>query len=668
MLPRALLAALTAAAAVAIAAAPATANSTDTLRVYGWAYIGDEVPLTGGSVVVTDHRGKRVPGISTRTGAHGEFVLETRRSQLPGRVHVAVGRGFVDDDGPGGRRPTRLDGWLRSPVDMDGPEAGLVYVTPVSTLAIALTPRYGSYARASSRARALMGLPKGTQSAFEPWSDGGARTHESRRLIDPQRLTRDIESDGGLPGWIADMRARDRAGAPENYRPVARRTSAAAHAQHATGTGSAKGAGVAVALGAKAAPFFSAASSIWGVIADQAKTCNPGQSVIPGLGPLSTWVQEQGVVQRDPACDLGSQIEALGQQLNTRLDDITSQLDGLQGMLVDQAARLGGIETAIRQAASDSAWLTLSTSIAAIRTVQERRRLLADILATYAAPPTPSTPDGLGMDIDQIRASSDPRAVRAADVIRRHADMAYGPSVSGWDTVATRLAEPGVIVPGRGGRGALRTAWDSMWSPGALAADEIAAFNLLVDHYRSLWFLHGVQEVDALRRDGVPLTLIQRRLTERGAFDDALAGLIGTVPTPAYPTERQCSIVLRATQPVTCHVPSTRPAIWLSAHSWSDIGRSVDPPWFRVCAIPGRGVRGGTVRVFDGFLWRNARVVSIITVPRCDAIAPGSPPPWPPRMPGPNSRTVTKADVPGEARDDRGLGIPPSPLRVTVFR
>jgi len=649
------------AAAAAVAGAPALASADDTVLLAGWASLGEDMPLTGARVVFTAVNGDRIPGLSTRTGASGEFVVEAPRDELPPRVIAHAGVGMVDDDDEGPDRPERLTGWLRAPVDLDGPEAGLVYVTPISTAALALQPEYGTYARASARVRYLLRMPSRTQSFFEPWADGGARLATSDNLVDPQRLVADIERDGGIQGWVDEIEQRDQRGVRENYRPRAR-----AQQQSVKGFFK-KASGLIKAV----APGLQVAGAVWGVISDQAKTCNPGQSVVPGLGPLASWVQKQGIVQQDPACQIPGQINALGAQLNSRLDGIQAELGQIKQLLVTQNAQFARIEGVVLKSASTNAAATISDSIAIIQTAQERRQLLMNLVATYTGPRTAANPLGLGMDLDEIYASGDPRAVAAARLINRQAERAVPSRIAGWEIVPARLSLPGVLTPGYGSDGILQLAWKATWASrpagGGNYEDELLEFSEYVDFFRNLWFLYGVQEVDSLRDEGLPGTLVEQQVMARAPFDDTLEALLPELPRPPYGAE-ECPEVISLTgsvSSVTCVIPAAptrgmdttpngdfRYVTRVRLHALGS-GNGASVP-MQACALPGHGVRSARLEVarwsagrgdYPRFWWGlgnwgptynsvppqgTRRLES--TVSRCDAIAPGTRPssaPWP---------------------------------------
>lgn len=647
------------AAAAAVAGAPALASADDTVLLGGWATLGEDMPLTGARVVFTDEDGDRIPGLSTRTGASGEFMVEAPRDELPPRVIAHAGVGRVDDDAEGPDRPERLTGWLRAPVDLDGPEAGLVYVTPISTAALALQPEYGTYARASARVRYLLRMPSRTQSFFEPWADGGARLATSDNLVDPQRLVADIERDGGIQGWVDEIEERDQQGVRENYRPRAR-----AQQQSVTGFFK-KASGLIKAV----APGLQVAGAVWGVISDQAKTCNPGQSVVPGLGPLASWVQKQGIVQQDPACQIPGQINALGAQLNSRLDGIQAELGQIKQLLVAQNAQFARIEGVVLKSASTNAAATISDSIAIIQTAQERRQLLMNLVATYTGPRTAANPLGLGMDLDEIYASGDARAVAAARLINRQAERAVPSRIASWEIVPARLSLPGVLTPGYGSDGILQLAWKATWASrpasGGNYEDELLEFSEYVDFFRNLWFLYGVQEVDSLRDEGLPGTLVEQQVMARAPFDDTLEALLPELPRPPYGAEECPKIISlsRSVRSLTCVVPAasaggtdttpTRTGFRFSTRirlADTDRGPWDDgAAWTRVdiegCALPGHGVRSAVLELHRPFIpalsswifhqsrnadnWKRA-------FGRCDAIATGARPPtatWPPAAP-----------------------------------
>lgn len=659
-LPRAL---AVVAAAAALASAPALASAADTVLLSGWATLGEDMPLTGARVVFTDGDGERIPGLSARTGLSGEFTVQARRDDLPPRVIAHAGMGMVDEDEEGPDRPERLTGWLRAPVDLTGPEAGLVYITPISTAALALTPEYGTYAKASIRVRYLLRMPSRSQSSFQPWADGGARLATSDRLVDPQRLVDDIQRDGGVQGWVDEMEWRDERGMRANYR------ARAGAREQSLGGFLKKGLGVMK----KVAPGLQVAGAIWGVISDQAKTCNPGQSVVPGLGPLASWMQKQGVVQQDPACQIPGQINSLSVQLNSRLDGIQAELGQIKQLLVAQSAQFARIEGVVLQSASTNVAATLSGPIAAIQTAQERRLLLVNLVATFTAPRTPANVQGLGMTLDEIYASSDPAAVRAATIINRQAERAVPSNVSGWDTAATRMTLPGVLIPGYGSDGMLQLAWKATWaaSPanGASYEDELQAFSDYVDYFRNLWFLYGVQEIDSLRSDGLPGELVEQQVMARAPFDDILESLIPDTSGITYGVP-ECSELMSfdpgagAPRSFTCVLPaasagrtSTTPNgdfrysarvrltfIENSAHNHRSFPLSA-------CALPGHGGAAAVLDIgrwsaasqavmpFDaGMPWRGsgARPVTLkwqANVRRCDSGPRPASAPWPPGVP-----------------------------------
>lgn len=648
-LPRAL---AVVAAAAALASAPALASAADTVLLSGWATLGEDMPLTGARVVFTDGDGERIPGLSARTGLSGEFTVQARRDDLPPRVIAHAGMGMVDEDEEGPDRPDRLTGWLRAPVDLTGPEAGLVYITPISTAALALTPEYGTYARASKRVRYLLRMPSRTQSSFQPWADGGARLATSDRLVDPQRLVDDIQRDGGVQGWVDEMEWRDERGMRANYR------ARAGAREQSLGGFLKKGLGVMK----KVAPGLQVAGAIWGVISDQAKTCNPGQSVVPGLGPLASWMQKQGVVQQDPACQIPGQINSLSVQLNSRLDGIQAELGQIKQLLVAQSAQFARIEGVVLQSASTNVAATLSGPIAAIQTAQERRLLLVNLVATFTAPRTPANVQGLGMTLDEIYASSDPAAVRAATIINRQAERAVPSNVSGWDTAATRLSQPGVLTPGYGSDGMLQLAWKATWASrptsGANYEDELLEFSEYVDYFRNLWFLYGVQEIDSLRSDGLPGELVEQQVMARAPFDDELEALAPDLPRPPFGAQ-ECPELI--TGDITCVVPAdsqgrTATTPTRSGFRYSVRVRLVDARqrggnWsparleVRACALAGHDVKTAILdahrpRVTGEVFWLPGLTLSAFdgrrTVSRCDLIPPGARPsaaPWPPRPP-----------------------------------
>lgn len=638
-------------------ASPARPTSAeDTLLLSGWASLGDDMPLVGARVVFTDANGTRIPGLEARTGLSGEFTVEASRNGLPRTLIAHAGTGTADGNGDGRLDASeRVTGWLRGPVDLDGPEAGLAYLTPISTVSLALVPRYRTYERASARVRFLLRMPVRSQSAFEPWEDGGARMATSGGLIDPKRLLNDITRDGGIQGWIDEVKQRDRESRRANYRPRTRAQ------EQSLGGFLKKTAGVMK----KIAPGLQVVGAVWGVIADQAKTCNPGQSVVPGLGPVASWMQKQGVVQQDPACQIPGQINSLSTQLNSRLDTIQSELGQIKQLLVAQSAQFARIEGVVLQSASTNAAATISNSIAAIQTAQERRLLLVNLVATFTAPRTPANVQGLGMTLDEIYASSDPAAVRAAAIINRQAERAVPSNVSGWDIVPTRLQQPGVLIPGYGSDGILQLAWKATWASrstsGANYEDELREFSEYVDYFRNLWFLYGVQEIDSLRSDGLPGELVEQQVMARAPFDDILESLIPDTTDVTYGVP-ECPEVI--TGDITCIVPANSAGRTTTSYRRINLQYSVrvrltdtnpayDPRLpmsggrnpaqlaIRACAAAGPGVNSARLdtfvaerprHFFSG--WATGSSYESLTVGRCDLMPPGNRPsaaPWPPR-------------------------------------
>lgn len=479
----------------------------------GWVLIGEDHPVTGARVSFANlETGKRIPGLGGWTGLDGEFIVDTRGVRLPRQVVAIVSGGYVGRERNG-------KGRLRARVPMRGPGRGIVYVTPLSTLALALAREHPDWTLrdAEERARELMGLPEEQPSTFAPWADGGAQTQHDDREIDPDRLDADIDREGGFSAWVADMLEHDDRDAPVDYAPNAIRDRAVDPT------------GILITFTFNRALSAAQSCKETNELFDP---LNPASVLAPPTdsGRIAWMLRETNTIDKDPACmlpaldkrldDLGwslersaSRLQVLGQQM-TRMEESAQRLD----------QQLQSLRSTLREDAYAGAVADLSATEAAILTVQLNRQTLVQRMESYRAPRSPRNPIGLGMPLADIFASTDPAHVRIAESLRQYsAQNATGPRIANWSTAQATLTQPGVLVPGNGAKGLLRLASDYLDQPGIPVAERRERMRALVRYYQELYRLLMIQQVDVWRVAGLPDTVIQRQAERRRGFDERLS-------------------------------------------------------------------------------------------------------------------------------------------------
>lgn len=605
---------------IVLLAAPQEAGaSPSSLR--GWALLGEEHPVVGADVRFRGGDGRLIPGLRGHTGRRGEFIVPVGDIDLPRRVVVEVRGGFV-----GRERAPR--GALRARVPMRGVYAGLVYVTPISSLAITLRedrPRW-SAGRADREARDLLGLPERYDSQFPVWDDGGASIAYSDDRVDPDLLEEHIEEEGGYGAWADDLIEAERAGddLPDYDTPSARSTTRPRAGFAAAGA--VAGAGV-------------------GLVTAVARSCNPQRTSIPFLGDIAAMLQRSGAVDRDPAClvyrldETLKRAEQENQRLETNLQALAAGVGRLQEIMVRQSARVESIEREARDNRFSRQIAAFSATPAAILTVHENTAILADWMLTVSAPRSVRNPQGLGRPIGEIMTADDPEAREVADAIRTFTEEnVYGPNVGAWSSAQARFVRPGIVLPDANGpRGIVRYGWESIWEDQWFGAEQTFAFNPLVDYYENLYNLLLIQQIDAWKTEGFAPSEIVAETDRRLVFSRQLGALRRPVPHPGRGLE-------------TCGrrlvVPPTRWTPITSTHQCAFDNAMLAPVGWRAswngslqaCAAWDNPRRTLT-------LVRTNGTVQTVSVPRCDQTrpspSPAGPAAWPPTQIPPARMSAT---------------------------
>jgi len=582
----------------------ASTSQPETLR--GWAIIGKDYRVVGATVVFSDGRGRIIKGLRGRTGMNGEFAVVVGDRKLPRNVTAIVYGGYA-----GGER--NLPGRLRGPVPMRGVADGLVYITPVSTLAMALRDEYPGWSRqrAERVARQMIGLDPHYDSLFGPWDDGGAVLEHEDTLVDPILLDADIDADGGFTKWEQDMLRQYRSGdfPRQPYRKKGPRPSE----RKVPGLAAIGGIGVSV-------------------VTEVARSCNPRNVKVPGLGALGAWIQKQGYIEQNPACKISLLEESVSDAalraagIRNNLDLVSAQVDEIQRRLVTQSATIANLEQTVADTSYSNAVINFAATPAAIMTVNENTQLMLEWMQTITAPRTAANPAGLGMPISQIVTSSDPRARAAADALADFArNEVFGPSVDTWGNSQVRFTTPGTVLPRNDeAKGLLRFGWESLYANNPHQRDLNPRFNTLVDYYRDLYGLLQIQQIDAWRTRGFTDAEIERLLTPRRDFGLTLESLHRGQPTLDLP--RCPDYIVGTIRNTTCLMIGTR--LFFATGPASPRGARVNAT---VCAAPQAANNERQISwnalTPDG---RQGGDRINQTVPRCDflpAPAPWAPPP-----------------------------------------
>lgn len=607
--------------AVLVLAGPATADATPS-SLRGWALLGEDHPIAGAEVRFRGPDRKLIEGLRTYTGRQGEFVVPIGTATLPRRMTVEVRGGFIGRE----RAP---EGALRAQVPMRGAYAGLVYVTPVSSLAVALREEHPRWSgeRADREARHLLGLPRKYDSQFHVWDDGGAALAFSDDRVDPDLLEEHIDDEGGYGAWANDLIEAGASGDLPDYDASPERRSGQPRARVA-GAGAVAGAGVAL-------------------VTAVARSCDPQRTSIPFLGDIAAMLQRSGAVDRDPAClvyrldETLKRAEQQNDRLVTNLEALAQGIGRLQEIMVRQSARVESIEREARDNRFSRQIAAFSATPAAILTVQENTAILADWMMTVSAPRSARNPQGLGRPIGEIMTADDPEAREVADAIRAFTEEnVYGPRVGAWSAAHARFVRPGIVLPDTNGpRGIVRYGWESIWDDERLGAEQTFKFNPLVDYYENLYNLLLIQQIDAWKTEGFATSEIVRETDRRLAFSRQLDALRRPVPYPGRGLE-PCSRRIvqpprRMEYPVVGHRCDFA-SVMMAPLGWG-ISWNVD---LAACAAWDNPQR--RISFERRGLWPQTQA---FTVPRCDLTDPG-PAPWPPtRIPAPKTTPIKGTGV-----------------------